>query len=65
MGIFDQFKMASSMFKNMSPDQIQELMAQAKDSQKLLEEQIRKVVDEEITRRGLVSREEVQKMIGK
>lgn len=65
MGIFDQFKMASSMLKNMSPDQIQELMAQAKDSQRLLEDQIKKIVDEEIKKRGLVSREEVEKMIGK
>lgn len=65
MGIFDQLKMASSMFKNMSPEQIQELMARAKDSQRLLEEQIKKVVDEEIKKRGLVSREEVEKMIGK
>lgn len=53
------------MLKKMTPDQIRELMAQTKDSQRLLEEQIKKVVDEEIRRRGLVSREEVEKMIGK
>lgn len=63
MGIFDQFKMASSMLKNMSPDQIQNLMEQAKESQKMLEDQIKKVVDEEIRRRGLISKEEVERMI--
>lgn len=65
MGIFDQFKMASSMLKNMSPDQVQQLMEQAKESQKMLEDQIKKVVDEEIRRRGLVSKEEVERMINK
>lgn len=63
MGIFDQFKMASSMLKNMSPDQIQNLMEQAKESQKMLEDQIKRVVDEEIRKRGLISKEEVERMI--
>lgn len=63
MGILDQFKTASSMLKNMSPDQIQQLMEQAKESQKMLDGQIRKIVDEEIKRRGLVSRDEVEQML--
>jgi len=48
MGMLDQFKMATDMMKGMSPDQIKQLMEQAKNSQKMLDEQIRRVVDEEI-----------------
>lgn len=63
MGIFNQFKMASDMLKGMSPEQIQQMMEQAKESQKMLDEQIRKIVDEEIKRRGLVTKEDVERLI--
>lgn len=63
MGLFDQMKMASEMMKNMSPEQIKELMEQAKESQQMMTDQIRKIMDEEIKRRGLVAREEVERMI--
>lgn len=63
MGFFNQFKMASDMLKGMSPEQIQQMMEQAKESQKMLDEQIRKIVDEEIKKRGLVSREEIEKIL--
>lgn len=63
MGMFDQFKMAADMMKNMDPQQLQQMMEQAKESQKMLGDQIRKVVDEEISRRNLISRDEVQRMI--
>jgi hypothetical protein len=63
MGMFDQLKMASEMMKNMSPEQIEKLMKQAEESKKMLEETVRKTVDEEIKKRGLVSREEVARML--
>ena len=63
--MFDQFKMAADMMKGMSPDQIKQLMEQAKNSQKVLEDQIKRVVDEEIKKRDLISREEVMRLLGK
>lgn len=65
MGMLDQFKMASEMMKGMSSDQIKQLMEQAKNSQKIIEDQIKKAVDEEIKKRDLVSRAEVMRMMGK
>jgi len=53
MGMFDQFKAASEMMKNMSPDQISKLMDQAKESQKMMEDMVRKIVVEELDKRGL------------
>ncbi|MCL5016044.1 MAG: hypothetical protein M1312_00290 [Patescibacteria group bacterium] len=61
--MFDQFKAAQNMMKNMSPDQLKDLMSQAKESQALLNKEIKKVVEEEIEKRGLISREEVLRLI--
>lgn len=63
MGIFDQMKMAKEMMKNMSPDEIKNLMSQAGEYKQQMEDVVRKVVDEEIKRRNLMTREEVQKLI--
>ncbi|PIT92350.1 MAG: hypothetical protein COU08_02980 [Candidatus Harrisonbacteria bacterium CG10_big_fil_rev_8_21_14_0_10_42_17] len=63
MGFMDNMKMAQNMMKNMSPEEIKELMEQAKQQKTLIDEQIGKIVEEEIKKRDLVSREEVQKMI--
>lgn len=63
MGMMDQMKMAQQMMKNMSPGEIKEMMEQAKESQKMLNDQITKAVESEIERRGLVDRDEVQRMI--
>ena len=65
MGIFDQIKAAQDMMKNMSPDQIKEMMEQAKQSQKMLEDMVQKAVEKAIKDRDLVSRDEVSRMIGK
>lgn len=65
MGMFDQFKMVADMMKGMSPEQIKQMMEQAKNSQKMIEDQIRKVVDEEIKKRDLISREEARQMFKK
>lgn len=63
MGMFDQMKMATEMMKNMDPAQLKELMAQAEKSQGAIADNIRKIVDEEIVKRGLVSRAEVERML--
>lgn len=63
MGMFDQFKAASSMMKNMDPGQMKEMIEQAKEAQKMLDKQIRQTIEDEIKRRGLVSREDVERMI--
>lgn len=63
MGLFNQMRAAQDMMKNMSPEQIQELMAQAKEAQKTMAEQTKQALDEEIARRGLVSREDVHAML--
>ncbi len=65
MGMLDQFKMASEMMKGMSPDQIKEMMQQAQESKKMIEDIVRKIVAEEVEKRGLVSRSEVEKMTNK
>ncbi len=61
--MFNQMKMAKKMMENMSPDEIKDLMKQAKDSQKMLDEQIEKKVRQIISELNLVSRDEVMKMI--
>jgi len=63
MGFFDQAKMAAGMMKNMDPSQMKEMIAQAKEAQKMLEEQIQRIVEEEIKKRDLVSRAEVEEMM--
>ena len=61
--MFEQMKMAQNMMKDMSPEEIKQMMEQARESQKMLQEQIKKGVEEEIKNKGLVSRSEVEKMI--
>ena len=63
--MFDQFKIAADMMKGMSPEQIKQLMEQAKNSQQMIDDQIRKVVDEEIKKRDLISRKEALEMLSK
>lgn len=63
MGIFDQFKEAREAMKNMSPDEIQRMMGQAKETQKMIEEMIEKKMEQMIKEKDLVSRADVEKMI--
>jgi len=63
MSIFGQLKGAQEMLKGMSPEQIKDLMQQAKESQGMMEDIVRKEVDKAVQAKGLVSREEVEKMI--
>jgi len=63
MGMFDQLKAASDLMKNMSPDELSKLMKQAEESKKMLEDTVRKVLEEEIAKRGLVTRDELDKRL--
>lgn len=63
MGFFDDAKLAADLMKNINPSEMKELMARVKDGQKALEGSVKKIIDEEIKKRGLVSREEVMKII--
>jgi hypothetical protein len=64
MSMLDNLKNIQDLMKNMSPDQLQEMMKQAATMQSQMEDAVRKAVEEEIKKRGLMSREEVEKMIG-
>ena len=60
--MFNQFKAASDMLKNMSPEERKDLLEQAKNSRGMLEDTVRKVLAEEIKKQGLVTKEEVERM---
>jgi BMFP domain-containing protein YqiC len=62
MGIFDQMKAAQNMMKNMSPDELRSMMKQAEESKKMLEEMVKKTVEEEINKRDLISKEEARRL---
>lgn len=49
--------------KNMDVSKMKELMGQAGEMQKMLEEQIKRILDEEIKKRGLISRKEVEEIL--
>lgn len=63
MGFFDQMKMAQEMMKNMSPEQIKQLAAQAQNAQQSMDEHIRVALDEEIKKRGLMTRADVDQLL--
>jgi len=49
--------------KNLSPQQISELMKQIGESKKMIEEMVKKIIAEEIKERNLISRDEVVRLI--
>ncbi len=63
MGIFNQFKEAHEAMKNMSPDEIRQMMEQAKETQRMLDDMIEKKVEKMIKEKDLVSRDEVKRMM--
>jgi len=63
MGIFNQFKEAHEAMKNMSPDEIRQMMEQAKETQRMLDDMIEKKVEKMIKEKDLVSRDEVKRML--
>lgn len=53
MGFFDNVKAAQEMMKGKSPDEIKQMMEQAKAAQAAMEDMVRKIVAEELKKRGL------------
>lgn len=51
--MFDNLKVAQNMMKNMSPKEIMELMETAKNQKTMMEDMVRKIVQEELDKRGL------------
>ncbi len=51
------------MMKHMSPEEIKELMNHAGESKKILEDTVRKILDEEIQKRDLISRSDALAML--
>jgi len=47
----------------MSPDEIRQMMEQAKETQRMLDDMIEKKVEKMIKEKDLVSRDEVKRMI--
>ena len=62
MGMFSQMKLASNMLKNMSPEERASLMEQAKSSQGMLEDTVRRILKAEIKKQNLITRDEVLKL---
>ncbi|HQA95772.1 MAG TPA: hypothetical protein PLN18_00160 [Candidatus Colwellbacteria bacterium] len=56
-------KAAQDLMKDMSPDDLRNMMKQAEDSKKMLEDMVKKTVEDEIEKRDLISRSEAEKLI--
>ncbi|MFA7286522.1 MAG: hypothetical protein WC052_02585 [Patescibacteria group bacterium] len=63
MGLFDQMKMAKELMANMSPQEIERLTSQASTMKEALQEQIEAAVAAEISKRQLITRQEVEQML--
>ncbi|MFA5954421.1 MAG: hypothetical protein WC817_02720 [Patescibacteria group bacterium] len=63
MGLFDQLKTAQDLMKNMSPEDMKRLMSQANTMKDTLREQVSELVEEEIAKRQLVTRDEVEQLL--
>ncbi len=53
MSFFDNMKAAQNLMKGKSPAEIQDMIAQAKQAQSAMEEMVRRIVAEELKKRGL------------
>lgn len=63
MGIFDQVKLFGNLMKNIDPSQMKDVLSQAQEMKKMLDERIKQGIEEEIKKRELISRKEVEEMI--
>ncbi|MDP3881207.1 MAG: hypothetical protein Q8Q32_03455 [bacterium] len=59
--MFKNLKAAKEMMANMDPDDLKDLMEQAKNQQAQMEETIRRIVREEIEKQNLVRKEDLEK----
>jgi len=63
MGMLDNMRAASEMMKNMSPEQMKDLMKQAEASKKMMEDMVRQIIADEVKSGRLVTRDEVERLI--
>ncbi len=63
--MFENLKLAKDLLKNINPSDLPKLMEQAKESQKAIEEMIRKIVREEIQKLNLPTRQEIDEIKSK
>ena len=59
--MFKNLKAAKEMMANMDPDDLKDLMEQAKNQQAQMEDTIRRIVKEEIEKQNLVRKEDLEK----
>lgn len=60
--MFEQLKLAKDLLKNINPSDLPKLMEQAKESQKAMEEMVRKIVKEELQKLNLPTRQEFERL---
>lgn len=61
--MFKNIKAAREMMKGMSPEDMKDLLKQAQSQQSQIEDGLKRIVQEEIKKQGLVTKEEVLKLI--
>ena len=62
MSFFDQAKLATNMMKNMNPSEIRDLMKQAKEAKKQMDQQVEESVEKTLRSMDVVSREEFDEL---
>jgi polyhydroxyalkanoate synthesis regulator phasin len=60
--MFEQIKIAKELLKNINPSDLPKLMEQASQSQKAIEEMIRKIVRQELEKLNLPTRQEIEEL---
>jgi hypothetical protein len=60
--MFEQIKIAKELLKNINPSDLPKLMEQASQSQKVIEEMIRKIVRQELEKLNLPTRQEIEEI---
>jgi len=60
--MFEQIKIAKELLKNINPSDLPKLMEQASQSQKAIEEMIRKIVRQELEKLNLPTRQEIEEI---
>lgn len=63
MGIIGDLRGAQNLLKGMTPEQVKELMEQAKESKGMMEEVIRAEVAKAVKELDLITRAEAERMI--
>lgn len=60
--MFENLKLAKDLLKNINPNDLPKLMEQARQSQKALEDMIKKILKEELEKLNLPTRKEFEEL---